>query len=131
MNSFEIENIEKLLQELDASSNLLLIDEGPSPKQFKLHQNFETKPKKPQVVPVLTSYEFLTSVDLMDFAKLVILLLNSLFYFRKMKREDHGLKETPHNSVNSQRKKSSLKLKKFFRKTCFMLKFFTKHRICI
>jgi len=63
MDSIEIENIEKLLQELEATSNLLLVDEGGSPKQFNFHKDNE---KLVSEKAILNSYEFLSSYDLRD-----------------------------------------------------------------
>lgn len=65
MDSIEIENIEKLLHELEETSNLLLIDEGGSPKQLKFNKDFEKKLQNPDK-NLLASYEFLSSYDFRD-----------------------------------------------------------------
>ena len=64
MDSIEIENIEKLLHELEETSNLLLIDEGGSPKQLKFNKDLEKKQKSDK--NLLASYEFLSSYDFRD-----------------------------------------------------------------
>ena len=80
MDSLEIENIEKLLKELEASQDLLLIDDGISPKNIQFSQNLDRKfikTDKSRKNSITNSYEFLTSMDLMDFTKFV---RNSSFY---------------------------------------------------
>lgn len=72
MDSLEIENIEKLLQELEANSNLLLIDDGLSPKQFQPNKSISTNHKTKSSNKdnlLLNSYEFLNSLDVLEFSK--------------------------------------------------------------
>lgn len=74
MNSLEIDNVEKLLQELEETSQLLLVDDNSSPKQFHPQKNLEkvlTKPHKTETA-LRISYEFLSSLDLHDLQNLVI-----------------------------------------------------------
>lgn len=73
MENIDIETIEKLLYELEQNSNLLLIDEESSPKQFIPKKGgqtpLNTKENQKRYSAVMNSYEFLSSLDLSNLRK--------------------------------------------------------------
>lgn len=73
MENIDIETIEKLLYELEENSNLLLIDEENSPKQFNpkkgVQKQITTQEKQKRYSAMMSSYEFLSSIDLSNFGK--------------------------------------------------------------